>query len=309
MSNWDDLKCLMHLARNQTMTNAASALKTNVSTISRRLERLNSSLAEPALVKFGNGWKLTSYGEKLAEASTHFQIALNQVETEALNGQNTKQVSRKITLSAPHVLVSAYLSGFFAGFADLHPGIELNIVAENKHERTADGAVDLALHLERPSKGRLMCRKVGAIHTGIFAKKSTHPTKWIGLDHSMDNWPEMELAKQIFKSEPELRINTLDGIKSAVEQTGWAGLGIDALYPEHQGWKAIHSHASCASEGEAKILSGLKSGYAREVWLVYHETRRHDAALRYVCDWIIQVFQQTQLKQNGAGLPSQEHCV
>ena len=95
-------------------------------------------------------------------------------------------------------------------------------MAENRHERTADGTVDLALHLERPSKGRLMCRKVGAIHTGIFAKKSTHPTKWIGLDHSMDNWPEMELAKQILNSELELRINTLDGIKSAVEQTGWA---------------------------------------------------------------------------------------
>ncbi len=309
MTNWDDLKCLMHLARSHTMTNAAFALKANVSTVSRRLERLNSSLAEPALVKFGNGWKLTPYGERLAEASADFQVSLNQIETAELNAQNAKQVSRKITLSAPHVLVSAYLSGFFAGFADLHPGIELNIVAENRHERTADGTVDLALHLERPSKGRLMCRKVGAIHTGIFAKKSTHPTKWIGLDHSMDNWPEMELAKQIFNSEPELRINTLDGIKSAVEQTGWAGLGIDALYPEHQGWKVIKSDDAYASEGEDKTQGSLKSGYAREVWLVYHETRRHDTALRYVCDWIIKVFQNSQFKQSGAGSREPEYCI
>ena len=133
MTNWDDFKCLMHLARSQTMTNAALALKTNVSTVSRRLERLNSSSAEPALVKFGNGWKLTSYGEKLAEAAANFQVSINQIETEEINVQNAKQVSRKITLSAPHVLVSAYLSGFFAGFADLHPGIELNIIVENKH--------------------------------------------------------------------------------------------------------------------------------------------------------------------------------
>ena len=309
MTNWDDFKCLMHLPRSQTMTNAALALKTNVSTVSRRLERLNSSLAEPALVKFGNGWKLTSYGEKLAEAGANFQVSLNQIETEEINVQNAKQVSRKITLSAPHVLVSAYLSGFFAGFADLHPGIELNIVAENKHERTADGTVDLALHLERPVKGRLMCRKVGAIYTGIFAKKSTRPTKWIGLDHSKDNWPEMELAKHIFKSDPELRINTLDGIKSAVEQTGWAGLGIDALYPEHQGWESIEASGSYTSKNDTKILSGLKSGYAREVWLVYHETRRHDTALRYVCDWIIQVFQNSQFKQSGTSSTEPEYCI
>jgi len=303
MTNWDDFKCLMHLARSQTMTNAALALKTNVSTVSRRLERLNSSLAEPALVKFGNGWKLTSYGEKLAEAAANFQVSLNQIETEEINVQNAKQVSRKITLSAPHVLVSAYLSGFFAGFADLHPGIELNIVAENKHERTADGTVDLALHLERPSKGRLMCRKVGTIHTGIFAKKSTHPTKWIGLDHSMDNWPEMERAKKIFNSEPELRINTLECIKSAVEKTGWAGLGIDALYQENQGWKTIEADAC---DVESKTLAGMKPNYAREVWLVYHETRRHDTALRYVCDWIIQVFQNSQFKKNNTGLHKSE---
>ena len=53
----------------------------------------------------------------------------------------------------------------------MFPRIELNIVAENKHQRTADGTVDLALRLERPVKKRLMCRKVGAIYTGIFAKK------------------------------------------------------------------------------------------------------------------------------------------
>ena len=111
-----------------------------------------------------------------------------------------------------------------------------------------------------------MCRKVGAIYTGIFAKKSTRPTKWIGLDHSKDNWPEMELAKHIFKSDPELRINTLDGIKSAVEQTGWVGQ-------------------------------------------VYHETRRHDTALRYVCDWIIQVFQNSQFKQSGTSSTEPEYCI
>lgn len=55
MPNWNGLKCLMHLAGSQTMTNAVFARKANVSTVSRRLERLNRSLAEPGLVKFGNG--------------------------------------------------------------------------------------------------------------------------------------------------------------------------------------------------------------------------------------------------------------
>ena len=72
MANWDDLKCLMHLAKGKTMTNASIALRTNVSTVSRRLERLNSELASPVLLKQGNGWDLTAYGRRLAEASLEF---------------------------------------------------------------------------------------------------------------------------------------------------------------------------------------------------------------------------------------------
>lgn len=309
MTNWDDLKCLMHLARSETMTNAAFSLKTNVSTVSRRLERLNRTLAEPALLKFGNGWKLTASGKRLAEAAANFQVTLHQIENEELKAQNARQVSRRISLSAPHVIVSNYLSGYFAAFAEAHPGIELNIVAENRHERTADGTVDLALHLERPNKGRLICRKVGAIQTGIFAKSSSRPTKWIGLGHGMDTWPEMELAKQIFNSDPELRINTLDGIKSAVVQTGWAGLGVDVLYPEHDGWEPIEPDPVHGTDGDFKILSGLKSGYSREVWLVYHETRRHDAALRYVCEWISEVFQKRQGPKTKPMQIEPEYCI
>ena len=72
------------------------------------------------------------------------------------------------------------------------------------------------------------------------------------------------------------------------------------------GWDE-NSDDAYASEGEDKTQGSLKSGYAREVWLVYHETRRHDTALRYVCDWIIKVFQNSQFKQSGAGSSEPEY--
>ena len=85
-------------------------------TKSRWLGCLNSSLVEPALVKFRYGLKLSSYGEKPTEEAPIFQISLNHIEADKRNAQNAKQVSLKITLLAFYVLVLAYLSKFFYGF-------------------------------------------------------------------------------------------------------------------------------------------------------------------------------------------------
>ena len=84
------------------------------------------------------------------------------------------------------------------------------------------------------------------------------------------------------------------------------GLGIDALSPEHQGWKTIEADTFA---GENKTLGGLRSSYSREVWLVYHETRRHDAALSYACDWITQVFQKSQFKKDNTGSHESECSI
>lgn len=257
------------------MTNAAIALRTNVSTVSRRLEKLNSELASPALLKQGNGWELTAYGRRLADTALDFQLQIDQLEAETLEAATGKMVARSVILCAPDILVSRYLSRYVGKFAMEYPGIELNIISESHSGSVADGTVDIALMVERPTKGRMVCRKAGSIQTGIFAKRGSNPTKWVGLDRSMDHLPEMKAAYKYFDCDPELRMSTMAGIRRTIETTSWAGIGTRILYPEIE---------------DFVILGGEDALYDREIWLGYHETRRHDNAIREVCEWIVNIF-------------------
>ena len=275
MPNWDDLKCLMHLSKGKTMTNAAIALRTNVSTVSRRLERLNSELASPVLLKQGNGWDLTAYGRRLADAALDFQLQMDQLEAETLEAASGKMVARSVMLSAPDVLISRYLSRYVHEFSHNYPGIELSILSETHSGSVADGTIDVSLMVERPTKGGMVCRKAGTIQTGLFAKQGTKPTKWIGLDRSQDHLPEMKAAFAFFGCEPELRMSTMAGIQRTVETTDWAGIGTRILYPETE---------------KFTILGGESALHDREIWLGFHETRRHDKAIREVCEWIVHIF-------------------
>ena len=275
MPNWDDIKCLMHLSKGKTMTNASIALRTNVSTVSRRLERLNSELASPVLLKQGNGWDLTAYGRRLADAALDFQLQMDRLEAETLEAASGKMVARSVILSAPDILISRYLSRYVHEFSNDYPGIELSILSETHSGSVADGTIDVSLMVERPTKGRMVCRKAGTIQTGIFAKQGSKPTKWIGLDRSQDHLPEMKAAFEFFGCEPELRMSTMAGIRRTIETTDWAGIGTRILYPE-----ADHF----------MIIGGEVALHDREIWLGFHETRRHDNAIREVCEWIVDMF-------------------
>lgn len=281
MPHWDDMKCLMHLAKGRTMTNAAFALQTNVSTVSRRLERLNRSLGQSVITKHGNTWELTPYGEALAQSAIDFQISLDLLEANASKGLNGAPIARSVTLSASDVIVSKYISRFIGSFSQTHPSIELNIVCDSAAGSLAEGTVDLSILLDRPTKGRLVYRKAGAIETGIYAKAGEKPDRWIGLDRAQDNSPEMKLALSYFQNEPDMRISTLSAIKQTVLETGWAGIGAAVLYPISEGFEPI---------------AGPHSTMTRDTWIAYHETRRHDDALRIVADWIVDIFATVRLE-------------
>ena len=110
MLNWDDLRCLVCLGRGQTLSSAALALSTSVSTVSRRIERMNADASEPIATKNGTTWQLTEHGQKLAQAALMFQENLDQIEGASVGSGRGKLAPRIITLTAPDAIIRYYLT-------------------------------------------------------------------------------------------------------------------------------------------------------------------------------------------------------
>ena len=272
MLNWDDLRCLVCLGRGQTLSSAALALSTSVSTVSRRIERMNADASEPIATKNGTTWQLTEHGQKLAQAALMFQENLDQIEGASVESGRGKLAPRIITLTAPDAIIRYYLTPKLAEFAEREPKIELNVISDPFGKRLGEGKVDLSLLVEPPSFGRHLVQKVGKTIDGIFCKKGTIPDKWIGLDRSLDDTKVMKMGRAYFGKDPDLRLSNLSLIKEILDESGWAGVGMDVLYPKNEGYQKLGGEAFCSE---------------LDVWLSYHETRRHDKALQIVRDFLI----------------------
>ena len=85
--NWDDTRIFLAVARSGTLSGAAETMDMGIATLSRRLDRLEKSLAVPLFSRHQSGYRLTDDGEALlarAEALEHAGLAFG--ETARLQG-------------------------------------------------------------------------------------------------------------------------------------------------------------------------------------------------------------------------------
>ena len=120
-------------------------------------------------------------------------------------------------------------------------------------------------------------KQIVTIRDGIFCKTGTMATNWIGLDRSLDELEMMHIGSRFFGKEPDLRISSLSLIKKAVEASGWAGVGMNVLYPKSEGFQSV---------GGEDIMSETSA------WLSHHETRRFDKAPQINRDFMISALKQ-----------------
>lgn len=65
-TNWDDLKLLYAVARRRSLLGAAHELDLAVSTVSRRLTKLERAMGTPLLERRADGCSLTEAGRRLS---------------------------------------------------------------------------------------------------------------------------------------------------------------------------------------------------------------------------------------------------
>src|ERR1700689_2256436 len=89
MSDWDDLKFFLAVARHGSTLAASKVLRVSQSTVHRRLEVLEKSLGRRLVKRLATGYRLTelnedmrAYAEGVEDAVVAFKRRVNSTETE-----------------------------------------------------------------------------------------------------------------------------------------------------------------------------------------------------------------------------------
>ncbi|MGG8103011.1 LysR family transcriptional regulator, partial [Klebsiella aerogenes] len=275
--NWDDTRIFLAVARSGTLSGAAETMDMGIATLSRRLDRLEKSLAVPLFSRHQSGYRLTDDGEALlarAEALEHAGLAFGETARLQGNVAGLVRLATSDNLAAHFILPS--LNGLMEKYPDLRVEVLSGVQSVNLHRRDAD----LAIRMVKPESGNLTLKRLGKVGFGLYSADTGlagstdvafNNAQYIGWPESHQHLPAARWITRTLRGRPcRVEANTLLAQLSAVS----AGLGLGVL-----------PHFMARKNGLQCVNADI--GVDQTLWLVMHSDLAHSRRVRVVADHLI----------------------
>lgn len=275
--NWDDARILLAVARSGTFSGAARALDVDETTISRRLDRAERSLAV-SLFQARDGRRVpTPIGAKLVAQAERLEAEALRLEMLAATDPDAPIGS--VSLAATEMIARHILAPCVGGFLAAHPRINLRLRTGHENVSFARWEADLAVRLARPEQGDLVIKKLADIDFAVYCAQEQGgppPAHWVGYDEDLARLPEARyVAERLEGRDLVLRSNDSDTLAEAAA----AGAGA-AVLPVFLG------------EPRSDLVRDETAHppVRREAWLLVRPDLREAPAIRATAEWVGDVF-------------------
>lgn len=166
VDDWNDYQAFLAVAQAGQLARAAKILRVDATTIGRRLRRLEARLNQTLFEQTREGHVLTDPGEKLlqeveAMAAAAARISLGTSQRGGLTGS--------LRVAVPEGFGTRFLTRHLAGFAQLHPQLTVDLIANSSYLSLSKREADVAIFLSRPRAGPLIARRLTDYTLKLYA--------------------------------------------------------------------------------------------------------------------------------------------
>ncbi|WP_197465186.1 LysR family transcriptional regulator [Tistrella mobilis] len=265
--NWDDLRLVLVVAEQGTVTAAAATLRISHPTLSRRLRQIEAGLGVRLFDRTPPRWRLTAAGEEMRDLAMRLRDDIQALESR-IRGRDDA-LGGVVRLTAPDAVAEYLLPGVLASLCRELPDVTVELLVSNEVISLAGRAADIALRVTEAPDPVLKGRRVGTVAMAVhadaeLARKWTDgdpaDRPWIGYDAGLAcTGPGRWVAANIPASRIRFRANPP------------AGCGTGGPV-RHRIWSAALLHRFChpgagpgvgASDGA--LARPLASGSSRDV--------------------------------------------
>lgn len=191
--NWDDTRLFLALARSGSARATAAEQGVSHSTVTRRVEQLESDLGVRLFDRDVRGYRLTGAGELMLKSTVRAEEALLTAERQ-LQGRDA-QLTGEIRFTTANIVALNLIMDDLVGFTRRYPDIDLNVMISydslNLSRREADVALRIMPLGSSPPED-LVGRKLVTIKNCYYASdsylrendpgRSNSTARWIGWD-------------------------------------------------------------------------------------------------------------------------------
>jgi DNA-binding transcriptional LysR family regulator len=270
--NWDNLRFLLAVAREGSFRAAARALGVNQSTLSRRIDRLETGMGVRLFDRLPSGLMLTAAGRRMADAAEQMEGAAADAGREVM-GQDLR-LHGTLRVTAADVTLTRFLMPFLARFAAAHPDIELELISGYEFLSLARRQADVAIRIAAKVPDGLVGYRLGRVAAAVYGsvdfiachggRVDADQVPWVGWDSDevnrfsgMDRFPDAQIHYRANSALVEI---------AAVR----AGLGIASLACYHND----------ADPMLRRVLPDPILEPKTDMWLLTHRDIRHTARVR-----------------------------
>lgn len=163
----DDLQLFHQTVQQGSLRAAARTLKMPIATLSRRLQKLETSLGCRLLERSAHHFALTEIGREYFSACGPLLNDLEAV-TEQLDAVQ-HELSGPLKITAPVSLSQHWLGRCFFDFMHRYPNIRLQLIASNQNENLIEQQLDAAIRVGDPQEDNWVARKIWESRLGLCA--------------------------------------------------------------------------------------------------------------------------------------------
>jgi DNA-binding transcriptional LysR family regulator len=233
MFDWNDLKYFLAVARHGSTIAAGKALRSNQSTVQRRIAELEKRLGRKLVTRTATGYRLTEFGKKLQPYVEHIELAIGELEREVAR----RDGNGIIRVTCPEPIVQR-MTPLISRFHERHPKLRVEFVMSDRYMDLSKGDADVAFR-SGDTDDELVGRKIADSVWAVYASRgyverhgaprrleelTRHPL--VGFDASMS---KHRVAQWLSEVAPDANIvarnNSVLGSLYAVK----SGIGIGAL--------------------------------------------------------------------------------
>jgi len=169
MQNWDDMRVFLAVARAQSLSGAAPALKMDPATVSRRIARLEAGVGAALFVKSPQGYALTELGVRMRDEAGVAEGALSR----AMNAGDgaTDQLSGQIRIGAPDGCATFILPQVCGQIQADNPGLEVQILSLPRVVNLSRREADMAITVSPPQANRMKVEKITDYHLHLAMRR------------------------------------------------------------------------------------------------------------------------------------------
>ena len=152
MSDWEDYRYALALARYGSMVSAAASLGVTSATVSRHIDRMSAATGVRIFELRGARWEVSAAGQPIIDAAERIEAEIAAAQAHTRDG--TDAVG-PVVINTISFVNSYFLAPRLADLRARHPKLVPVLDATDRTVSLAHGEADLGIRLLRPDSGRL----------------------------------------------------------------------------------------------------------------------------------------------------------